>query len=144
LLSDVRSLVTATRETEPGDFATAIRRIADRVPSPAIHLDIELLPAEMNARVGHVLFRCSQEIITNAVRHAEASNIWIEAYWTEDQYHLTAWDDGRGNQACLEGNGLRGIKERMNECGGACAFRNRPGAGFEVTLTVPSDGKEAA
>jgi signal transduction histidine kinase len=144
LLSDVRSLVTATRETEPADFATALRAIAGRVPCPAIHLDLDRLPVHMNPEVGHILFRCSQEIITNAVRHAEASNIWIECDRVDSQYRLTAWDDGQGNDAFAIGNGLLGIKERMSECGGACDFRNRPGAGFEVTLTVPSDWTVAA
>ncbi len=144
LLSDVRSLVTATRDAEPGDFVTALHAIAQRVPSPIIHLDIDLLPAEMNATTGHVLFRCSQEIITNAVRHAKAANIWIECRRVESQVRLTAWDDGQGNEDFLIGNGLRGIKERISECGGVCDFRNRPGAGFEITLTVPSDWKEVA
>lgn len=144
LLSDVRALVTATREVEPSDFATALRTIAERVPSPIIHLDIDLLPAAMNPATSHVLFRCSQEIITNAVRHAKASNIWIDIHRSDDHYRLTAWDDGQGNEAFAIGNGLRGIKERVSECGGICDFRNRPGAGFEVTLTVPFDWQEAA
>jgi len=144
LLSDVRSLVTATREIEPGDFATALRTIAERVPSPVIHLDLDHLPAEMNPELGHVLFRCSQEIITNAVRHAKASNIWIECRRENNQYHLTAWDDGEGNDSFAMGNGLRGLKERVSECGGVCDFRNRPGAGFEVTLKVPFDWEGAA
>jgi signal transduction histidine kinase len=144
LLSDVRSLVTATRDIEPGDFRTALRAIAERVPSPAIHLDLDRLPPRMNPEIGHVLFRCSQEMITNAVRHAEAANIWIECHQVDSRYQLTAWDDGRGNDAFAIGNGLRGIKERMSECGGVCEFRNRPGAGFEVTLSVPSESREAA
>jgi signal transduction histidine kinase len=144
LLSDVRALVTATREIEPSDFATALRTIAERVPSPVIHLDIDLLPTGMNPATGHVLFRCSQEIITNAVRHAKASNIWIEVRRSDEHYRLTAWDDGQGNEAFAIGNGLRGMRERIGECGGVCHFRNRPGAGFEVTLTVPSEWKEAA
>jgi signal transduction histidine kinase len=144
LLSDVRSLVTATRETEPGDFATALRAIAERVPSPTIHLDIDRLPTHIDPEIGHVLFRCSQEIITNAVRHSEAANIWIECHRVDGRYRLTAWDDGQGNTVFAIGNGLRGIQERIGECGGACEFRNRPGAGFEIALTVPSEPKEAA
>jgi signal transduction histidine kinase len=144
LLSDVRSIVTTAREIEPGDLATALRIIAKRVPSPVIHLNIDLLPAAMNPATGHVLFRCSQEVITNAVRHAKASNIWIEIHRSDGHYRLTAWDDGQGSEAFAIGNGLRGIKERVSECGGVCDFRNRPGAGFEVTLTVPFDWQEAA
>jgi signal transduction histidine kinase len=144
LLSDVRVLVSATREVEPRNFEAALRGIAERVPSPAIHLDIDPIATEMNPEIGHVLFRCSQEIITNAVRHAKASNIWIEVRRSEEHYRLTAWDDGRGNEVFALGNGLRGMRERITECGGVCDFRNRPGAGFEVTLTVPSDWREAA
>jgi signal transduction histidine kinase len=144
LLSDVRSLVTATRENESGDFATALRMIADRIPSPAIHLDVGLQPAQMDPGTGQVLFRCSQEIITNAIRHAKAANIWIVVHQTEERYHLTAWDDGFGNQSALLGNGLRGIKERISERGGTCDFRNRPGAGFEVALSIPTEKEEVA
>jgi signal transduction histidine kinase len=144
LLGDVRALVTATREVEPRNFEAALRAIAERVPSPAIHLDMDPIAAEMNPEIGDVLFRCSQEIITNAVRHAKASNIWIEVRRSVGHYRLMAWDDGNGNEAFSIGNGLHGIRERVSECGGVCDFRNRPGFGFEVSLTLPVDGTVAA
>ena len=45
----------------------------------------------------HVLLRCTQEIITNAVRHAGASRLWLSARADGARAsRLQARDDGRG------------------------------------------------
>jgi signal transduction histidine kinase len=50
---------------------------------------------------------------------------------------LTARDDGRGVDAVMSGNGLRGMRERFEELSGRVDFSSRPGAGFEVQAFVP-------
>ncbi len=85
----------------------------------------------------HAILRCVQEVITNAMRHAQARNLWIRVDERADGITLTARDDGRGVDAVTWGNGLRGMRERFEELSGRVDFSSRPGAGFEVQAFVP-------
>jgi signal transduction histidine kinase len=82
------------------------------------------------------LVRCVQEIVTNTIRHADAANLWIDVARAEDgQVVLTARDDGRGVRHLAHGNGLTGIRERVEGLGGSVRFSGH--RGFEVVAKVP-------
>src|SRR5207302_2016502 len=53
---------------------------------------------------------------------------------------LRARDDGRGADEVRAGNGLRGLRERVEGAGGALTVETRPGAGFSVRATLPLPG----
>jgi signal transduction histidine kinase len=92
----------------------------------------------------HALLRCSQEIITNAVRHAQARNLWLETVRVGDHYELRARDDGRGGTEFELGNGLNGIVERIGQFQGTVHFETFPLQGFRVTIKVPVERAVAA
>ena len=79
LLTDVREAVSQLREGGAIDLAAALRPLAENVPRWTIHMDIEDPLTLDDPERAHVLLRCTQEIITNAVRHAGARNLWIDA-----------------------------------------------------------------
>ena len=136
LLTDVREAVSTLREGGAIDLAAALRPLAENVPSLAIHMDVaEPLPLEDPERA-HVLLRCTQEIITNAVRHAGADNLWIQVRREDGQVSITARDDGRGTEAIVPGNGLRGMRERLAQFGGTLDVESRPDGGFSLRLAL--------
>jgi len=92
----------------------------------------------------HALFRSVQEVITNALRHAAAANLWIELRAEGPGYRLVARDDGRGAKGLQLGNGLRGMKERVESLGGQAGFGSCAGGGFQVEITLPRKAGEAA
>src|SRR5690606_15079083 len=92
----------------------------------------------------HVLLRCTQEIITNVVRHAGADNLWIRARRENGHIVMTAHDDGRGAAQLVAGNGLRGMRERLVQYGGELTIETRPQSGFRLSLTLPATATAAA
>jgi signal transduction histidine kinase len=86
----------------------------------------------------HVRLRCTQEIITNAVRHAGARNLWIDARRVDGGIAIEARDDGTGTEALIPGNGLRGMRERLAQHGGDLQVESTPGAGFRLRLALPA------
>ncbi len=139
LLTDVREAVSQLRESGAIDLATALRPLTERVPSLDIHLDIaEPLSVEDPGRA-HVLLRCTQEIITNAVRHAGARNLWIRVRRDQAEVVIEAHDDGVGGdvEGLVPGNGLRGMRERLSQYGGELEIHARPGEGFRLRISVP-------
>src|SRR5688572_29956748 len=77
LLAKVRDVVATLREADRCDLKIALEALARSVPTPIVH--VEFSPG---VRVGpdqaHALMRCAQEAVTNAVRHSEASNLWLQ------------------------------------------------------------------
>ena len=137
LLTDVREVVSQLREGDAIDLGSALLLLADRVPGLVIHMDIQEPLTLDDAERAHVLLRCTQEIITNAVRHAQARRLRIRVWRQADALMLEASDDGQGAEALVPGNGLRGMRERIVQCGGSLDIQTRPGAGFRLHLSLP-------
>jgi signal transduction histidine kinase len=102
-----------------------------------VHVDVADGTTIEDPLQAHAILRCVQEVITNAMRHAQARNLWISVQRRDDGIVLTARDDGRGVDAVTSGNGLRGMRERFEELSGRVDFSSKPGAGFEVQAFVP-------
>lgn len=139
LLGNVREVVSQLRETGAIDLAAALRPLTENVPSLDIQLEIEDPLNVEDPQRAHVLLRCTQEIITNAVRHAGARHLWIKVYReAPDRVVVEARDDGVGADMVNVGNGLRGMRERLQQCGGQLQIETRPGEGFRLRATVPA------
>lgn len=144
LLTDVREAVSQLREGGAIDLSAALVPLAENVPALDIHMDIEAPLTLDDPERAHVLLRCTQEIITNAVRHAGARNLWIAAGRRADCIVVSARDDGHGADNLVAGNGLRGMRERLQQHGGDLKIETRPGAGFCLHLTLPASAAAAA
>ena len=144
LLTDVREAVSHLRDGGAIDLEAALRPLAENVPSLQIHMDIESPLTMDDPERAHVLLRCTQEVITNAVRHAAARNLWIRAHREEAMIAMTARDDGRGADAFVAGNGLRGMRERLAQYGGHLEIKTRPQEGFCLHLMLPASAAPTA
>ncbi len=142
LLSEIRTLVTDLKELDAASLREAIETMAASIVRPTITIDFDDSLGQIGALPGHTLFRCAQEAITNAVRHAEANNLWIRIARTAGGYQFLARDDGRGATDIFYGHGLTGMRERVQELGGMMKCETRAGSGFVVEVHLPS--KEAA
>ena len=137
LLTDVREVVSQLREGDAIDLGAALLLLTDRVPSLDIHMDIQEPLTLDDAERAHVLLRCTQEIITNTVRHAGARNLWIQCRREAGAIVIDARDDGNGAETVIAGNGLRGMRERLRQHGGNMTIESRAGHGFRLCLQLP-------
>ena len=144
LLAKVRDVVAALREDERCDLKGALEALSHSVPRPAIHVEIS-----PGVRVGpdqaHALIRCAQEAVTNAVRHAEASNLWLLVTPEGEGVRLVARNDGSARAASsAPGTGLLGMRERVESLGGKLAVRNGGDTGFTVDAWLPLRSPQVA
>ena len=94
----------------------------------------------MTGRLGQLaasLFRMSQEIVTNAARHAGATELRLSLRAVGDEVLLEGVDNGTGPDASVAGNGLTGIRERARLLGGDAFWSTGAGGGFRVMARVP-------
>jgi signal transduction histidine kinase len=137
LLANVRDVVTAMRATPPPDLGAALRVLAEGVPGLRVHLDVPQPFALEDPARAHCVLRCVQEIVTNALRHARAQNLWIEIARGEDgAISVDAKDDGCGAAVVRTGGGLSGMRARLEEMGGFLSVASAPS--FVVSARLPA------
>lgn len=140
LLGDLRTVVREVRGDEVIDLSRILRPLVSDIPRPKIHLDLPQDLSISDPERAQALVRCIQEIVTNAVKHAAADNLWIELARTEQGIELRARDDGRGSARIRPGRGLAGMRERLSEFGGSLEFQAVPGQGFRLNALIPPAG----
>jgi signal transduction histidine kinase len=138
LLQDVREVVNNLRGEDSFDLGRAIRALTNDIPKPQIHIDVPDDLGIYDPVRAETILRCVQEIITNAVRHSDAQNLWIESIKTADGVEVRARDDGRGVKGLRAGNGLTGMRERVEQVGGHLEVESAPKAGFRISLRIPT------
>lgn len=144
LLAKVRDVVATLREAERCDLKDSLEALAHSVPRPAIHVDIAP-GVQVNPDQAHALMRCAQEAVTNAVKHAEASNLWLQVAPDGEGVRLVARNDGKARDtASSPGSGLLGMRERVECLGGKLAVRTGADFGFTVEAWLPSRTPQAA
>jgi signal transduction histidine kinase len=140
LLADVREVVSELRDDEGIQLTDALRDLTEGVPGLAVHLELPPRFAVGDSRRAQVLLRCTQEIITNAVRHARARNLWLRFEEGEGgKLVLKASDDGRGAGEFKPGNGLTGMRERLAAVGGKLAIQTQHDRGFMLEASLPME-----
>jgi len=139
LLTDVREAVSQLREEGAVDLSTALRTLVEGVLAPDIHLEIPQPFLVEEPEHANVLLRCAQEIITNAVRHAQADHLWLQFRQSGSAIEVHASDDGRGADHLALGNGLRGMRERLALHAGSVDITTARGQGFSLILSLPME-----
>jgi two-component system sensor histidine kinase DesK len=82
-----------------------------------------------------------REAVTNVVRHAHARTCSLSLQRQNGSCRLQIADDGRGGSQA-EGNGLRGMRERVEMLGGTLSRDFRGGTSLTITLPLAPQMKE--
>ncbi len=140
VLTDIGEIVDTLGRAEPLDLRQALLGLRGEIPRPRVHLSLPDGLAVADPELAHLLLRCCQEIVTNAAKHAQAENLWLEVMEEDGVIGVRARDDGRGAAAAADaaaGRGLTGMRERLERAGGRLEITTRPGQGFAVAASVP-------
>ncbi len=119
-LAEIRATVGGLRVTRLTDEVAAAR---DALGDAEISAKLPDDPSVVDPRHRVVLAWALREAVINVVRHSSAATCRIElgTDW------LTVVDDGQGMRGRSEGNGLRGLRERIATAGGAVDVQPGPG-----------------
>jgi len=143
--SEARNLVADLRDSgQPPELTSALREIQLRMPAnaPALTLDIHSLPA-IPGPVSHHLRMIAQEAITNAVKHAQATEILLQLSATAAALTLRITDNGQGLAASTATTGqpghfgCMGIRERCRKINASVDWHSQPEEGTIVTVRLP-------
>ncbi|EDX87226.1 GAF domain protein [Synechococcus sp. PCC 7335] len=144
-LSEARRSVRALRSQalETDTLPTALRKVLNQINHDT-HLDtqfyLEGTPEPLPDDIQLHLLRISQEAITNALRHAQATQIDLTLAFEPREIQLRIVDDGIGftpSSQAGSGFGLVGIRERVARFHGTFQLSSSPGVGTTIEVTVP-------
>lgn len=137
LLHDVRQVVSRMRRDDGVALRDALAQLAEPFPRPRVHVDVHADVRAPDAERAEILLRTAQEALTNAARHSSAQNVWLNVRVEATALVLTIEDDGRWPEPLVPGNGLKGLRERIEDASGTFDVRRGPRGGVQLVATVP-------
>ena len=145
-ISEIRLMSNALMPASIDDFgigATLTNFIENLKKSTTVSIEFEDLTQQDNSNITNHqainLFRISQELINNSLKHANAKNIRITLSEFDEFISLFYFDDGIGfdSSTVKLGLGISNIKERVEICNGTIAINSIPGkTTFEIELPI--------
>lgn len=121
-------------------LAAAIRELVENSTTSLLKINFDCfnLPASISAEKQLTMFRATQEIISNALKHSSASDLNIQLYLSSNNLILFAEDNGKGvDENLKEGMGLLNMKTRVNALEGEFRRENRVEGGCVITIIIP-------
>ena len=139
-LAEVREAVSGYRAEGLGAEISRARR---SLLSADVKLTTALAPVNLSSSQVNVLCLALREAVTNIVRHAHATICQVTLLEKDRTIHFTIEDNGRGGQI-HEGNGLRGMRERLQSMAGIMKLTGSASGGTSLELTLPLETEAPA
>ena len=139
-----RTALAEVREAIGGYRAKGLRAEVEQarrtLDAAGVVLECETAPPELRAREETVLALAVREAVTNIVRHAHATKCTMRFGMAADGFCLLEVSDDGAVGIVREGNGLRGMRERVQELGGR--FRIETDAGTKLVIELPAQDQQ--
>ncbi len=150
-ITELRNIMADLRPAQLDDLglAPALRWYVSQYQARHPEIEVSLVAARGLPRLASqyetVLFRASQEALTNIARHAQATQATLTLSESNGTMRLEIRDDGVGFDADApsrhapgSGLGLLGMRERVALVGGRCTIESQPGQGTRIIIELPS------
>jgi signal transduction histidine kinase len=113
----------------------ALEALAARAPVPVRLAAVPKLrfPEPVEVAAYYVV----AEAVTNAAKHASATQVTVRATKADDRLLIEVSDDGVGGAVVEDGSGLRGLCDRVEALGGLLDISSPPGAGTTLLADIP-------
>ena len=105
-----------------------------------VRLEVEGEPYELPPGADLAAYRIAQEGLTNALRHAGATEVTVRVRYEPHGVEVEVVDDGRGlgrMNGRAGGHGLVGVRERVALYDGTVTLSDGPGGGVRLVATIP-------
>ena len=146
MLGVLRGDETGTSHYEPQPQLCDLSKLVQHCTETGIKTELTTVGAErdLSPGVGLAVYRIVQEALTNVVKHAgDSAEATVTLHYTEHTLEVSVKDTGRGAVSSLNaaggGNGLIGMRERVDAYHGTFSAGPRTGGGYQVSARLPTD-----
>jgi signal transduction histidine kinase len=141
----IRALIRDLHRSPLGakGLAEALESFTDEVGRDSavrFHRDVEDIP--LPAPIALLVYHIAREGVMNALKHAQASDMWIAVREHDDMIELQLRDNGKGFDTSAPGPeghfGMAMMRERAQVGGGTFEVESAPGEGATITVRFPT------
>jgi signal transduction histidine kinase len=152
-IDDLRNVASSLRpmHLEEQGVTGALRTMLGRLRTSSdltLHARVEEVDDVITGSDATHLYRIAQEVVSNVIKHAEATCLWIEVIRDIDTVELRIRDNGKGmpvdGSRRSKGFGLLSIGERCRMLGATLEIGSNPPSGTSVLIRVPIRSLEEA
>ncbi len=145
-LTEMRRLLAAMRrdgdeaELVPQPGLDGLDSLLDEIGRAGlpVELHVDGEPVPLPRGIDLSAYRIVQEGLTNALKHARASDADVTVRYSPDQLEIEVRDNGRGSATSDGlGHGLVGVRERVKIYGGDMTAGRATGGGFVLSTRLP-------
>lgn len=146
-LSEVREIVSKMRGTRLEDEIIRVKQIL-KAAEIDFHIEGTDLISELQLMKENVLSMCLKEAVNNVVRHSKATSCHVTFESFDAELVMRIQDNGIGfdEDQFKDGNGLKGMLERLEFINGTLEIKSNKGTLLTVkvpTVPIPSDEEES-
>ena len=124
----------------------SLRDMCDALNSPATSVEFQAfsINAALPKETQITVYRIVQELLANAIRHANATEILVQCSQNENTFYITLEDNGRGFDTSMlplqKGIGISNVKNRVDFLKGKMDINSTPAQGTTVNIefNIPS------
>jgi signal transduction histidine kinase len=145
-MTDVRQILRNLNPLvlEEYGYIAAVTGLANKInETKQVHFNLEVpdTPLQLDKENELMLYRITQELINNVLKHAEAKHVWLSIEKCEKKIVLKIEDDGNGFDINVlkDGYGLHNLDARTKLMQGSLVINSQPGKGTMVIIEIPYD-----
>jgi signal transduction histidine kinase len=142
-INDIRNILInlSPKSLDEHGYVVAVEELVNRLNKSNLlkfELSIHGLENRLEKKLENALYRITQELINNSLKHAQAKKIILDVLKSENKITLMYEDDGAGCdlEKVKNGYGLTNIKTRAQMFNGVAHFDSSIGNGFGCEVYV--------
>jgi len=125
-------------------YIVAVTGLANKInETKQVHFNLEVpdTPLQLDKENELMLYRITQELMNNVLKHAGAKHVWLSIEKCERKIVLKLEDDGNGFDVNVprDGYGLHNLDARTKLMQGNFVINSQPGKGTVVIIEIPYD-----
>ncbi len=132
-LDELRASLAALR----GESLPDVRGLVERVRAGGLPVDLAIDVSELPPAVATVAYRVVQESLTNVLRHADAAPASVRLTAVDEDLLVEITDTGPPATEPVAGQGLTGMRSRVESAGGEFTAGPVATGGFRVRARLP-------
>ena len=143
-VQDVRQLLQnlSPAVLEQFGYTIAVEALVNKInESKQIHFELSIFGMNGSIKKDYdlALYRITQELINNVLKHAKAKNVSLQIGQRDEKIILMIEDDGKGFETgtSKDGYGLRNLEARTKLLHGVMTIDSHPGKGTSVLIEIP-------
>ncbi len=145
-VDEARRAVWNLRQNGSPEINKLLKQMAEQVSQASrVHVRFEASgeAVALDRTVEYIVLMVAREAVSNAVHHAQPSEVRISAHFNAAAIQLQVVDDGRGfdveRALAAQGAhfGLIGMRERIEHAGGRLEIESSPGKGTRLSVEIP-------